>query len=233
MKHLILALFLSVSVNYLFAQEGNCKVLPDSLKGTYTGACQDGKANGQGKATGADTYEGWFVNGYPEGKGMYTWKDGHYFVGEFKKGKLDGKGDMYYESSKGEDSVITGYWERGKYKGMYEKPYILYNNTTDINRVRVSKIGNKDRNISITVTNLRSGFSLTENSTTTMTVMTSYSISQGIFLNKTVNTLTNSQITAFKDVTFPFRATFYFGNSSLDIEFLEPGNWSVEVPINK
>jgi hypothetical protein len=63
--------------------------------------------------------------------------------------------------------------------------------------------------------------------------MTSYSISQGIFLNKTVNTLTNSQITAFKDVTFPFRATFYFGNSSLDIEFLEPGNWSVEVPINK
>lgn len=233
MKQLLFVLLFVICLGNIHAQDAACKVIPDSIKGTYTGACEGGKANGQGKATGTDTYEGWFVNGYPEGKGMYIWKDGHYFVGQFKKGKLDGKGDMYYESAKGEDSVITGYWEKGKYKGLYEKPYILYNNTTDINRVRVSKIGTKENNISITVTDLRSNFGLYNNSTTTTTVMTSYSITQGIFVNKTVNTLTNSQVTLFKDVTFPFRATFYFGLSSVDIEFWEPGNWSVEVPINK
>lgn len=233
MKKAILLLLGCFIGKTVLCQNADCKVMIDSLKGNYAGACESGKANGQGKATGTDSYEGWFVNGYPEGKGMYTWKDGHYFVGQFKKGKLNGMGDMYYESASGNDSVITGFWEKDKYKGLYENPYKIYSTTTDIARVRVTKISNKESNISVTVTNLRSNFDLYNNSLTTTTVMTNYSIIQGIFLNKIVNTLTNSQITTFKDVSFPFRATFYFGNSSVDIELLEPGDWEIEVPINK
>jgi hypothetical protein len=233
MKKTILLLLVCIIGKTGLCQNADCKVMTDPLKGTYEGACEGGKANGQGKATGIDSYEGWFVNGYPEGKGMYTWKDGHYYVGQFKKGKLNGMGDMYFESAGGNDSIITGYWEKDKYKGLYEKPYIVHNTTTDIARVGVSKVSDKASNISVTVTDLRSNFGLYNNSLTTTTVMTSHTIIQGIFMNKTVNTLTNSQITTFKDVSFPFRATFYFGNSSVDIELLEPGDWAIEVPINK
>ena len=233
MKKIILLVFFAVSLKLATAQSTECIVLADNLKSTYQGSCEKGKANGQGKAIGIDTYEGQFVNGYPEGNGMYTWKDGHYYVGQFKKGKLQGNGKMYFESADGNDSTITGFWEKDKYKGLFENPYIIYNTTTDIARLRVSKVSDKESNISLTVTNLRSNFSLNSNSLTTTTVMTSYSITQGIFMNKTINTLTNSQITKFKDVTFPFRATFYFGNSSVDIELLEPGDWAIEVPINK
>ncbi len=233
MKQFFLCFLFTFMLKLAIAQITDCAVLPDNLKGSYEGLCEKGKANGQGKAMGIDTYEGQFVNGYPEGKGIYIWKDGHYYVGQFKKGKLQGNGKMYFESADGNDSIITGFWEKDKYKGLFENPYIIYNTTTDIARLRVSKVSDKESNISLTVTNLRSNFGPNSNSFTTTTVMTSYSITQGIFMNKTINTLTNSQITKFKDVTFPFRGTFYFGNSSVDIEILEPGDWMIEVPINK
>ena len=35
----------------------------ETLKGTYTGECKKGKANGRGKAVGTDTYEGFFKTG--------------------------------------------------------------------------------------------------------------------------------------------------------------------------
>lgn len=41
-------------------------------------------ANGTGTATGTDSYTGQFKNGYPDGKGKYTWKNGEY-KGKFEK----------------------------------------------------------------------------------------------------------------------------------------------------
>ncbi|MBK8494067.1 MAG: hypothetical protein IPL50_02955 [Chitinophagaceae bacterium] len=85
MKKLIFLLFLTFTIKTLSAQTPTCTVLLDSLKGTYEGECKNGKANGKGKAVGINTYDGEFKNGYPEGKGKYTWSNGDYYYGGWKK----------------------------------------------------------------------------------------------------------------------------------------------------
>ena len=100
MKQFLLILFCVISGNYLYAQDADCKVLLDSLKGTYTGECKNGKANGTGKAVGINTYDGEFKNGLPEGKGKYTWSNGDYYFGSWKKGQKDGKGELHHFEKK-------------------------------------------------------------------------------------------------------------------------------------
>ena len=61
--------------------------------GGYEGDCDKSEvAHGHGEAKGADTYVGDFVNGWPEGKGTYTWENGARLEGTFKKGRADGPG---------------------------------------------------------------------------------------------------------------------------------------------
>jgi len=60
--------FLSLSITAA-ALSQSCEVKVDSLKGQYTGGCRKGLANGNGTATGIDSYTGDFKNGYPEGEG--------------------------------------------------------------------------------------------------------------------------------------------------------------------
>ena len=61
-----------------------CNVMLDSLKGSYIGEYRKGLANGTGTATGTDSYTGQFKNGYPDGNGKYTRKNGEY-KGKFEK----------------------------------------------------------------------------------------------------------------------------------------------------
>lgn len=226
MKQLVLLLALQTFFYSVQSQTNNCIVLLDSIKGTYEGACEKGKANGIGKAIGADTYEGSFKSGLPDGLGKYVWKNGNYYNGAWKKGMKEGKGEMHYKTGD-KDSVITGFWKKDDYKGIYEKPYHIYNVTTEIGRVGVSKMG-KGADVSITVEGLMSG-----NGFKTSVVMTSFQITRGQFMSKSTNTLTNKDITVFRGVMFPFRGTFNFGNSIFEIEIFEEGSWDIMVPINK
>src|SRR6185503_19686974 len=86
--------FLSLSITAA-ALSQSCEVKVDSLKGQYTGGCRKGLANGNGTATGIDSYTGDFKNGYPEGEGKYTWKNGSTYEGSWKHGLFDGKGTMF------------------------------------------------------------------------------------------------------------------------------------------
>jgi len=93
---LFLLLFIT---SCLFAQ--NIKKI-DNLKDAwdlsynYTGEVKDGKPNGMGVATytsGTVTrYAGNFVNGFYSGKGTMFFKEGSFLTGEWKSGKLNGKG---------------------------------------------------------------------------------------------------------------------------------------------
>src|SRR5437868_10788313 len=74
----------------LFSQD--CAVEKESLKGIYTGDCKNGKANGNGKSVGTDTYEGDFKSGLPDGRGTYVWINGNQYTGKFVKGLKEGKG---------------------------------------------------------------------------------------------------------------------------------------------
>lgn len=232
MKQLLPLLFWLISVNQLYAQEAVCKVMVDSLKGTYTGECKNGKANGTGKAVGINTYEGNFKNGLPEGKGKYTWSNGDYYYGGWNKGLKDGKGELHHFKN-GIESLTTGYWKKGYYRGEYEFPFVITNVTSDIGRVQIEKMSDHESTISVTVENLATGSSFGRNTFQTSTTMTAHQVVRGQYVSKSANALPNKEITIFRGVIFPFRITMNFGNSIVEIEFFDKGAWDVMIPINK
>lgn len=237
MKKLLTLTFVCCSFAAL-SQTGDCLVAMDSIKGTYTGACNNGKANGEGKSVGIDTYEGTFKNGLPEGKGKYTWKNGNYYFGNWKKGLKDGKGEIHLE-----DSVIYGFWKKDVYKGRYENPYIIHNTTSGVGKVEVNKIkGSTSSIITIEVSSMTGGGAVTTTrpsgtegvalATTAPAVsLTDIRIQTGTYNTKAVNKLSGKEINVLQGVIFPFKATFVFGNNSVEIEILEEGEWSIQVPI--
>lgn len=221
-----------VTMNAVIAQEPDCKVLLDSLKGTYTGGCKKGKADGEGKAVGINTYEGEFKNGLPEGKGKYTWSNGDYYYGSWKKGMKEGKGQLH-QFSDGKENLVEGYWKKDQYRGEYENPFVITNVTTDIGRTQVTKMNENDNSISITVESLVTNTSLYSSTYQTSVVMTAHQITRGTYISKSNNALTNKEITIFRGVVFPFKCMFNFGQSMIEIEFFDKGAWDVIVPIRK
>jgi hypothetical protein len=232
MKQLLFLMFLSFSITHAFSQNSDCKVLLDSIKGTYEGGCKNGKADGTGTAVGVATYNGEFKNGLPEGQGKYTWQNGDYYFGGWRKGLKEGKGEMHLPVN-GMDSVIYGYWKKGVYVGQYESPYKIVNVSSDIGRVEVNKISAGKTSITITVENLVGGGSLGFSPSQTLTKMTEHRVSRGSYMTKTSTALTNKEVTVFNGVIFPFKVWMSFGNSNVEIEFYENADWDVRVPINK
>lgn len=227
MKALYLFLLPVVMNNYVLAQNTDCKVLMTSLQGTYDGECTKGKAHGKGKAAGVDIYEGDFKNGLPDGTGTYTWKDGHYFVGHFKKGEKNGKGDMYYKTAGGADSVITGFWKKDKYFGKYEEQYAVVSKTSHISKVDFYMLNTKGEDISITVFR-RGGTS----SGSGVPYITNISVSQGTYYNKNDQVLNSISITRLQQVTFPFKAIFYLSNGeNVELLFNSKGDYDITVDI--
>ncbi|MGB5007542.1 MAG: hypothetical protein WBO39_11445 [Ferruginibacter sp.] len=232
MKHLLTLIFFTVAIKMASAQTAPCEVLIDSLKGKYEGECKNGKANGAGKATGINSYEGDFKKGLPEGKGKYTWSNGNYYYGGWKSGLKDGKGELH-QFENGKETLITGYWKKGNYRGEHENPYLITNATTDIGRVQVSKVSEGEYSISITVESLNTTSSISSNSFQTSTTMTAHQVTRGQYVSKSTAAMTNKEVTIFRGVIFPFRCIFNFGTSILEMEFYEKGGWDVIVPINK
>jgi hypothetical protein len=125
-KIFIIFILLNSIIPYSFAQqrEPACKVLMAEISSTYDGGCKDGLAHGKGTAVGEDTYVGSFVDGLPDGKGKYTYKNGNEYDGYWKNGLKDGKGKFKF-SVNGIQTVLKGYWEGGDYKGTSD-PKELY-----------------------------------------------------------------------------------------------------------
>ncbi len=230
MKQLLFLAIMWLPATRAQAQNNDCKVLSDSLKGVYEGGCRNGKADGAGKASGAHAYSGEFKNGLPDGKGKYTWPNGDVYEGGFKKGLKEGYGELHRPSSHA-DSLLTGFWKKDVYKGKYEKPYIVHNTTSNISRVEVNKTGDGEKTITVSVMLLAGGGSLGTRNNQTVVRMSDVQVSKGLFIYKSNTTISNKDVTTFRGVDFPFRAKFFFGSSIVEIEFFEPGEWDVMVPI--
>ncbi len=230
MKKLVILSFLIVTIFNAKAQNTDCKVLPDSLKGSYEGGCKNGKADGKGKATGVDIYDGEFKNGLPDGTGKYNWHNGSFYDGGWRKGMKDGKGELHtFENNI--PSVKTGFWKKDKYTGLYETPYRIVSSTSDIGRVEVDNAEKNSNTITVTVKTLYDKTSASNY--VPIIVMTDFQISKGSYETKTNTRTIQSDITRFRDVVFPFMASFNFGTSVLQIEIFEKGDWNVEVPITR
>lgn len=221
MKKLFFLLVAAISCNLLSAQNSTCTVMPDSLKGTYDGDCSSGKANGFGKAKGADSYEGNFKNGYPDGKGKYTWKNGNFYDGNWKKGLKDGQGVMHI-MTKNRDSVITGFWKKDNYKGLYEEPYKIIEMGSAVSYKNIQLLQSTNRR-SIYVS-MRSGALGIANVET-------YQVLEGYFQRTNISSgMSQTQAIEFQDVQFPFRVRFTgVDKGMIDIQFFEPGEWKAEI----
>jgi len=125
----------------LSAQTAECKVLMPEISGDYVGDCKNGLAHGNGTATGADSYEGQFSKGMPNGKGTYKWTGGPVYTGEWEKGVRNGKGEMVYSTSRG-DSTITGYWRDGNYIGKVNVPSFSVIRKDNLLSYNLRRIGN-------------------------------------------------------------------------------------------
>lgn len=210
------------------AQE-TCEVKLKDIAGVYSGDCVKGKAEGKGKSVGTDEYEGDFKKGYPDGKGMYIWKDGHYFIGNYVKGKKEGSGNMYFENSVGDDSVITGYWKNDKYIGEFEKQFDIISKTSHITKVDCKYIDGKGESINIQVHQLVGGRSL-NSPALSISYVTDITVISGIYNSRNTQSLSNSSITQVQQISFPFRAVFYFSNGeNADILFNAKGNYDVYI----
>ena len=134
----MLILFLFSGLNSAYGQKKACLVDMESIKGTYTGGCKKGLADGYGKAVGLDTYEGEFKKGLPHGEGIYTWRSGKKFEGKFQNGRMHGKGAVT-QNINGADSLTTGFWRQDAYVGMEFLPDVGIVSRRNVDRIAISQ----------------------------------------------------------------------------------------------
>jgi len=87
-----------------------------SSKRLYEGDWENDVKHGKGYEilpTGSH-YEGDFLNGKPDGYGVFKWKNGEIYEGEWKSGLKHGKG--IWRGIKGES--YEGDWKNGKAEGV-------------------------------------------------------------------------------------------------------------------
>ncbi len=229
MKQLIFSAVISfLIINNIHAQDA-CKVSMDALQGKYEGGCKDGKANGEGSAEGVDKYKGNFKNGYPEGEGEYIWANHDKYKGNFKKGQLDGKGEMHYATKSGRDSIVTGFWKKNLYVGLFEKAFVVNDKTSKANRVDISiiKKGGNSGSLTITSSQLSGNNS---SSYTVIPVITDIAVLAGQYNLTTNNSLQKTAVARVQQMIFPFRARFSFSNGeSVDITFNEQADYAIDI----
>jgi len=214
------------------AYSQTCDVDKESLKGAYTGDCKKNKAHGKGKAIGADTYEGEFKNGFPDGQGIYTWNNKNVFEGKYIKGLREGKGIMTFKRAGAPDSIVEGYWKKDAYIGKNEKPWMVHSKTGSIRDVQVQYTADPMNRIKIVITNTTAGSQTSAGVTPSMKV-DNVQILKGLFERQTsLESHLKSTETTFMEVTFPFRGKFQMGREEVEIEFFEAGSYIVNISIN-
>ena len=89
----VLTLALAVAAPVTFAgPPATCVVLDPELKGSYSGSCSAGLADGYGEAIGTARYQGEFKAGRKHGKGVKNWPSGDRYEGEFVEDRKHGRG---------------------------------------------------------------------------------------------------------------------------------------------
>ncbi|MEO7312102.1 MAG: hypothetical protein ABIX01_16990 [Chitinophagaceae bacterium] len=233
MKNVHLLLFPLFCISLAYAQP--CEVKMPELVGTYDGGCKDGKADGFGIAAGKHSFQGLFKKGKPDGRGTYTWEDGHFYVGEWSNGTKDGEGEMHYKDSSGTDSVVTGTWKKDKLVPASDKGYIVYFQTSKITRLTISTSEASENSIIIEVkSNTGGSAGVMSNSITTIANVYDLQLLKGTYEQIIQPDRSgNKGITRILKPTFPFRGKIIMGGEQVEIEFTQKKNWMVQVFINE
>jgi len=135
----------------LFSQDTTktCKVLLESIAGSYSGDCKKGYAHGKGESKGIFRYVGNFKYGLPDGKGILYSGD-IFFDGNFQDGIKEGKGEMHYLKGNNPDSIIKGYWSGNIFRGKSYKTYET-DAVSKFDRVEISPTSQSGNRITIEI----------------------------------------------------------------------------------
>ena len=92
------------------AMPHGCDPLDKYLLGHYHGDCDPATElpQGKGEAKGADRYVGQFVQGRPDGRGLYVYENGARLEGAFRDGKAHGRGVFVATSGKRYEGEFSG-----------------------------------------------------------------------------------------------------------------------------
>jgi hypothetical protein len=228
----IFTLLLIISAYSLSAQD--CTVALASLRGTYTGSCKSGKANGQGKAVGQDTYEGHFKSGLPDGNGIYTWSNGDSYQGSFEKGVKQGHGKMVMKLSGRADSIVDGYWKKDEYIGEYEKPYKLLLRTNKITKVDIKPSDVRGNQITIWVSSTKSGGATLQGIVPVVDIANLFVKTGGYIRLYKTNSYTTKSETILYDAWFPLTMQIdLVGGQSVEVVLNKEGSYMVDITLNQ
>jgi hypothetical protein len=238
-----LFIFLLISMNHCYGQQSNCIVKVKELQGAYEGDCKDGKASGKGNAIGEDMYKGNFRNGYPDGTGKYTWKNGNWYEGAFKNGIREGMGTMHFIALTNKDSVITGYWKSGTFAGaLYENAYKVISKSFLVSSATIQQLKTTTTpfQIEIYLTSVSGGapsiYNLQNGGSGELPKpeVTDISVTKGSFLTQTAVTGGNkSNYYYLKNVDYPFGATLFIGQEEVTIELNNAANYKLDISIKQ
>lgn len=199
----------------------NCAVLLEPISQTYSGACKNGLAHGEGTAHGEDEYKGKFKAGLPNGVGKYIWANGDYYDGHWKNGKKHGRG-FYFNAKEGK--LTHGLWKEDQLKEEITKEYTVLN-AHSVKQVKIHK-----ENLVVIPGTIEILFNINRNKDYFNTL--ELNSSSGYAL-KTTNKVT------FNEVTFPFTGEIKFVITGKDFiinkscivkfEIYEAGPWTVVI----
>ena len=111
-----------LGANWAVAENQACQIYKPNLQPgdevTWSGACVDSKASGEGRFTwrgnhGVNVYQGELLEGRLHGRGLYQWAVGACYDGEFRDGKRHGSGAQTWPGG----SLYRGEWCDGKRHG--------------------------------------------------------------------------------------------------------------------
>jgi len=217
----LLLLTISLFIVFTINAQTDCKVLVDELKGDYDGKCKKGLAHGKAVASGIDNYEGFFRKGLPNGFGVYTWKTGEIYSGEWVDGQRSGEGAYSYEID-GRDTTIFGKWKSDEYIGPDpEGAKVLYSRY--IHRYEIRRDSDGDRifiDIRLNGSTNRDLLDLTVLSTSGSYFESGRSIG--------LETIAFPVIVRVKYLTWNRTHTFRL-DAVFEFEIKEAGNWQVNI----
>ena len=218
---------------YIYAQD--CTVDMEQLKGTYTGECKKGKAHGEGKAVGTDTYEGLFKSGVPDGEGFYTWSNGNTFKGSFAKGLKNGEGVMTYKIEGKRDSIVEGFWKKDLHIGRYEYPYKVITKTKKVTKADIKSATTAIQSqITIWVSSTTSSAGLLGRLLPKVEI-SNLILQTGNYIRTDQNNsyASKSEMTLY-DVTFPIRMRLDFSiGESVEVLINEQRSYIIDITINQ
>jgi hypothetical protein len=206
--------FIIVFCTLNFTNGQSCKVKVQAISPSYHGDCKSGLAHGQGEATGVDTYNGNFKKGFPDGQGIYTWKNGDEYQGEWKKGMKEGQGTL----TKSDGSVKSGFWKKDQYLGKYEQSYKKLDKSSNVSSYSLNA-GNYSSNV------IRFYLKVDQKQ------VNSPAISVVVHNGNYSDIITTGLYAELRNVIFPFKAKVYFDQEFIEFEIFNDSAWNVTINI--